>query len=110
MKNESGLKPVGRAVLLMPYEPERAKSVIELPSEVETNEQVKEQRAIVVEAGPAAWAEEIKAGYGPRAEPGDKVLIAGYTGQMFKGTADGKQYRIVNDRDIFTKIEVENNG
>lgn len=109
MKNTSGLRPLGRAVLVKPYQPEVKKGLIELPEAVNTSLQVIEQRAIVVEAGPAAWHEEIQNGFGPRAKPGDKVLISGYSGQMCKGTADGEQYRVINDRDIFTQIEVETN-
>jgi len=105
MKNESGLKPVGRAVLVMPYKPEKEKGLIELPDFVETNMQTLEQRAIVIEVGPEAWSGEST----QRASPGDKVLISAFAGYMAKGTADKKQYRFVNDRDIFAQIEVENN-
>ena len=107
MINESGLHPVGRSILLKPYEPERKKSLIAMPDSVTLSQQVIEQRAIVVEAGPAAWNEEIAAGFGPRASVGDKVLVSGFAGYMAKGTADGEQYRFVNDKDIFAKIEVE---
>jgi co-chaperonin GroES (HSP10) len=110
VKNESGILPCGRAVLVEPYEPERKKSLIALPDEVEDNLNTLGQRAVVIQAGPSAWHEEQALGYPPRAVPGDKVLISKFSGQMFKGTADGKQYRLVNDRDIFAKIEVENNG
>lgn len=101
--NSSGLKPLGVAVLVEPYEPERRTSLIELPPEVAAREAMVENRAIVIEAGPEAWGTE-KA---PRAQPGDKVLIAKFAGHMTKGTADGKIYRLVNDRDIFCKIEKE---
>lgn len=105
--NPSGLSPCGRAVLVKPYQPEIKRGAIVLPESVEKNQSVIEQRAIIVEVGPAAWAEEIAQGHGPRAKVGDKVLISGYAGHMAKGTKDGEQYRFVNDRDIFAKIEVE---
>lgn len=106
MENKSGLKPVGRAVLVRPYEPERKSGLIQLPDFVKANQQTLENRAIVVEAGPEAWAGEVN----PRAQPGDRVLISQFAGYMAVGTADGEQYRFVNDKDIFAKIEVENNG
>ena len=107
MNNESGLSPLGKAVLVKPYQPEIKKGLIELPDSVTLNQQVIEQRAIVVEVGPAAWYEEIRDGFGPRAQVGDKVLVSGFAGYMAKGTADAQQYRFVNDKDIFAKIEVE---
>lgn len=103
MKNESGLKPLGRAVLIQPYTPERKESVIVLPDQVQATQQMVDQRAVVIEVGPNAWCDEPT----PRAKPGDKVLVARYAGFMATGTSDGNQYRFVNDRDIFAAIEVE---
>ncbi|MDE2106522.1 MAG: co-chaperone GroES [Patescibacteria group bacterium] len=104
MMNESGLRPLGQAVLVQAYEPERKKSMIVMPDIVEERTQMVEMRAVVVAVGPACWEDE-KAG--PRAKPGDKVLVSKYAGVLAKGTADGKQYRLVNARDIFCAIEIE---
>jgi len=101
--NKSGLKPLGRAVLIAPYAPERRNSVIVMPDEVMGRDQMLEQRAVVVEVGPSAWCDEPM----PRAKPGDKVLVARFSGFMATGTADGQPYRFVNDRDIFAAIETE---
>jgi co-chaperonin GroES (HSP10) len=101
--NESGLRPLGRSVLVEPYTPERKESIIVLPDEVQGRQQMVDQRAVVIEVGPGAWCDEPEA----RAKPGDKVLIARYSGFMAKGTKDDKQYLFVNDRDIFAAIEVE---
>lgn len=103
MNNESGLKPLGRAVLIQPYEPERISSIIELPPDVTGRLQMVEQRATVVAVGDNCWCDEPS----PRAKPGDKVLVAKFSGYMAQGTKDNKQYRFVNDRDIFAAIEVE---
>lgn len=105
-ENTSGILPAGRAVLVKPYEPERLSSLIAMPDSVTDNQRTIEQRAIVVEIGPAAWHDEPV----PRCKIGDKVLVSKYSGHMAKGTADGQQYRLVNDKDIFAIIEVENNG
>ena len=104
MMNESGLKPLGRAVLVEPFEPETKKSVIAIPDSVQERLTLVETRAIVVEVGAACWLEEPT----PRAKPGDKVLISKFAGAMAKGTKDGKQYRLVNDRDIYCGIEADN--
>jgi co-chaperonin GroES (HSP10) len=103
MNNKSGLKPLGHAVLVMPYEPAKKDSVIVLPATVQERQLMVETRAIVVEAGPEAWIEEKR----PRAKPGDKVLLSKFAGVLAEGTADGERYRLVNDRDIYCKIEVE---
>lgn len=103
MDNESGLEPAGCAVLVMPYEPELKKSVILRPEQVAERSMLVESRAIVVAVGPEAWSNESQ----PRAIPGDKVMITKLAGYMAKGPFDGKQYRLVNDRDIFCKIVKE---
>lgn len=100
MKNESGLKPLGRAVLVKHYDP--PKGLIELPDSVADRYAMLEQRAIVVEVGPAAWPDEP-----PRAKVGDKVLISKMSGYMCKGPLDGVRYVLVNDRDIFCGIAGE---
>lgn len=107
IENTSGLHPRGRCVLVKPYNPEVKKSIIELPKSVREREDTIEQRAVVVEVGIAAWHDEITQGHGPRAVPGDHVMISGFAGVMAVGTKDGEQYRFVNDRDIFASIEVD---
>lgn len=103
--NKSGLKPLGRAVLVKPYTPERKGGSIVLPDFVEAQESSIEQRAVIVEIGPCAWHDEPA----PRAKVGDKVLVSKFAGHLARGTADNEQYRFVNDRDIFAAIEVESN-
>ena len=100
MVNESGLKPLGRAVLVEPYEPEFKRSLIEIPAHVRMNSSLADTRCIVVECGPHCWHDELSA----RAKPGDKVLVTKYAGFMANGTKDGKLYRLINDRDIFCCI------
>lgn len=101
--NKSGLAPLGRAILVKPYTPERTQGLIVLPDDVLGRDQMVEQRATVIAVGPHAWHDEPT----PRAKVGDKVLVSKFAGYMAVGTADNEQYRIVNDRDIFAAIEVE---
>lgn len=103
MNNESGLLPLGRAILVQPYTPERREGIIVIPDEALGKDMMIEQRAIVVAVGPYAWHDEPS----PRAKVGDKVIISKFAGYMAKGTADGKQYRFINDRDIFAAIVKE---
>lgn len=96
--NSSGLHPLKHAVLVLPYEVEEVTSGgIVLPYQVQERDQLAEQRAIIIEVGELA---EIGT-----AKVGDKVLFSKWSGQIAVGINDGKKYRVVNDRDIFLKIE-----
>ena len=102
MKNESGLRPLGRAVLVQMIELEELKATaIVIPDSVRRNSAVMEQRALVIEAGESAWEDEKS----PRAQPGDKVFVTKLAGYTAVGPKDQKLYRLVNDRDIFCRIE-----
>lgn len=102
MENTSGLKPLGRAVLVKHYEEEKKASLIEIPDIVKDRTLMVEQRAIVIECGPACWPDEPA-----RAKPGDKVMISNMAGYMTRGPKDGERYRLINDRDIFAGIVEE---
>lgn len=99
--NNSGLIPLGHAVLVEPYEPQRKESLIVMPDTVKERTLLIETRAVVVAVGSEAWNDETT----PRAQIGDHVLISKFSGVMANGVADGKPYRIVNDRDIFCRLE-----
>lgn len=102
MENLSGLKPLGRAVLVRAYTPERKDSVIEIPDFVQERSAALDTRAVVVEVGVGCWPDEPA-----RAKPGDRVFISKMAGFVAKGTRDGGIYRFVNDRDIFAAITHE---
>jgi len=101
--NPSGLTPLGYAVLVKPYQPEIKGGTLVIPDQVRQSMQNMDQRAIVIAVGPLAWSSEGEA----RAKPGDKVLVTRFAGYIAgKGqTADGLEYRLVNDRDIFCRID-----
>jgi co-chaperonin GroES (HSP10) len=103
LTNNSGLLPQGVAVLVQPYEPELSSTVIAIPDTVSDRQRMIENRAIVIAIGPSSWHEEPH----PRAKVGDKVLITRYAGVLAVGPADGKTYRLINDRDIFCTITKE---
>ena len=98
--NQSGLTPLGQAVLVKPYEPQLKSQIIEIPISAKERMTMAEQRAVVVEVGPEAWKDESQ----PRAQAGDKVMISAYAGTLTIGSLDGKQYRVINARDIFLRI------
>lgn len=99
--NPSGLSPLGHAVLVRTYEPEVRSGLIQIPDHVKANMQSVEQRCVVLAVGPECWKEESA----PRAVPGDRVLVTRYAGFVTNQTKDGQSYRLVNDRDIFCRID-----
>lgn len=103
MRNQTGLKPLGRAVLVKPYEPEVKSRLIEIPKSAQERHTMAEQRAIVIEVGSEAWKDESK----PRAKAGDKVMVSAHAGILTRSPKDGKQYRVINANDIFLAITSE---
>jgi co-chaperonin GroES (HSP10) len=101
--NPSGIVPLGHAVLVKPYEPEVKSGMIQIPDHIRGAMQAVDQRCTVIAVGPDAWSDESM----PRAKPGDKVLITKFAGYVTSQTADGESYRLVNDNDIFGRIEWE---
>jgi|SRR6516162_171312 co-chaperonin GroES (HSP10) len=102
--NNSGFRPVGKAVLLRAFEMAEKKHMIHLPDEVEMSVATCDTQGIVVEIGPDCWQGEKET---PRAKVGDKVLITRFSGGMLKGK-DGFIYRMIPDHAIYAvKIEEE---
>lgn len=108
MENTSGLEPRGVAVLIREYTPERRGALIEIPDFIQSKMALANLRAEVIAIGPNAWHDEKE----PRANLGDRVMVTQFAGVAAIGPKDGKQYRLVNDRDIFCRItdEGEQNG
>lgn len=97
--NNSGLEPLGRAILVEPWEPQRMKSIIALPPSVLANERALDVKVRVIALGPVCFPDEQA-----RCLPGDVVYVAKMSGFVTQGPKDGKAYRLVNDRDVFAKI------
>ncbi len=107
MENNSGLSPRGRAVLIQPYKPSVAGSLIHIPDDVLGREQMVEMRGVVIEIGANCWKDEPEA----RAKVGERVMVSKYSGFQATGPLDNKLYRFVNDKDIFAVItEEKENG
>lgn len=98
--NKSGLHPLGHAVLVEMYEPELEKGIIAIPDTVRERTKMVETRAVILEIGSNCWS-----GEPVRAVVGDRVLVSKYSGVAALGTLDGKAYRLVNDNDIFCRID-----
>lgn len=115
--NPSGLQPAGHAILLTPYEPDfdsARLSGLVIPDALRNNSIMVEMRARVVAVGEMAyrkdhqtWLTRLLTPYRPRCRPGDKIMIQKFSGAVCVGPLDGKQYRMVNDEDVFCRIAEE---
>lgn len=115
--NLSGLRPVGHAILVEPYEPDfdKAKRTgLIIPDKLRNNSIMVEMRVRVIELGDMAyrkdfqsWPMRLITPWRPRCRPGHKMMVNDYSGAVCVGPLDGKQYRLVNDEDVFVQIAEE---
>jgi co-chaperonin GroES (HSP10) len=105
IKNNSGFRPVGKAVLLRAFELREKQSRIEIPKEVAMSASAVDTAGIVVAIGPDCWNGPNES---PRAEIGDKVLITKFSGGQIEGS-DGFIYRMIPDHAIYA-VKEESNG
>jgi co-chaperonin GroES (HSP10) len=104
IKNNSGYRPVGQAVLLRAFELYEKASKIYVPTDVRMSSATADTKGIVVAIGPDCWNGPNET---PRAKVGDKVLITRYSGGMLEGT-DGYVYRMIPCSAIYA-VEEETN-
>lgn len=127
MKNESGIYPVGRHILVKPDEVEEVtEGGIVLPEQHLDKYNQAISTGVVVAVGADSFRHgtediyrlvdgEMKLverrvdGYDrPFAEPGDRIIFAKFAGKGMPG-ADGEQYRMMNDEDITALADPEVN-
>lgn len=99
--NETGLRPLGHAVLLEIIQSEIKSDKIIIPETVKERSMMIEQTGIVLAVGPEAWRGEIE----PRAKVGDKVMVSRWAGHNIPSPANGRLYRMVNAEDVFAAVE-----
>lgn len=105
LKNESGIKPTEYKVLISPVKvEEKTKGGIFLPDEHKDREQFAQMEGVLIAVSPLAFTYSDEWGMTPTPQPGDKVLFAKFAGANVKGM-DGKDYRIVNDRDVAAVLD-----
>ena len=105
IKNNSGYRPVGHAVLLRAFELYEKQSKIAVPDSVAMSSATADTSGIVVAIGADCWTGENET---PRAKIGDKVMITKFSGGMIMGN-DGYVYRMVPDHSIYA-VKEESNG
>jgi len=99
--NETGLHPLGHAVLIAPDESQLS-SIIALPEGERDRELMNMTIGKIVEVGPSVWMDEPV----PRAFPGEMVVISKFAGAIVVGK-DGKPYRMINADDVYCRRDVD---
>lgn len=107
--NPSGIRPVEFKALIAPDEVEKVtKGGIIVPEQAQERQQYAATTGRIVAVSPFAFnyvsSEEWEASGQQKPKPGDKVLFAKFAGARVKGI-DGKDYQLVNDKDIGSVIE-----
>ena len=105
MKNQSGINPTEFKVLIEPKPVETKIGSIIIPDQIKEHEKyaTTEGRIVAIShlaftyATPEEWD-------GKKPKAGDAVLYAKYAGVRVKGR-DGKEYLLVNDKDLVATIE-----
>lgn len=101
-ENNSGLHPLGRAVLLWPLETGLKTTKIQLPDSVKQRQLTLDTIGWVVEMGSDC---DQDAG-GIRCRVGDPVIVAALAGSMREGK-DGVLYRFVRHMDIYGLVDLD---
>lgn len=101
VKNRSGWRPTGSAVLLRATELRDKQSKIVVPKNVEISSSTCDTIGIVVALGEDCWN---KPGESPRAKVGDRVLFTQYSGGTIIGY-DDFVYRMIPCHAIYAVRE-----
>lgn len=105
MRNESGWKPVGHRLLILPEQVEEktASGIILNTQADQRREEMAQIYGTVVAMGESCYEDQ----FSPWCKIGDIVIFAKYGGLLLDGL-DGKKYRWIDDLNIVGVRETEN--
>jgi chaperonin GroES len=108
--NPSGIRPTEFKVLILPkVVEEKTKGGILLPDEHKDRQQFAQQEGTIIAVAPLAFTyaskDEWERAGGQPPKVGDRVSYAKFAGAQMKGPKDGKDYRVVNDKDIYAVLD-----
>lgn len=107
--NPSGISPTEYKVLIAPKAAADKIGSIIVPDQTKDAEKYATMEGVVIATSPLAFSyarpDEWEAVGAVPPKPGDRVLFAKYAGVLLKGPRDGKDYRLVNDKDVVATIE-----
>ncbi len=95
--NESGIQPVEYKVLILPEQVDaKTSGGLYWPEQTKEREETAQVRGTLIACGGSAFCDW----NGLKPQIGDKVYVAKYAGIYGVKGKDGKEYRIMNDKDI----------
>ena len=103
--NDSGIIPTEFCVVVeMDPAPDRVGSIL-MPTTVTDRDKLAADEGLLVAASPVAfnyadWPEGAR-----KPEPGDRVIFRKYAGLLRKNERNGKDYRLLNDKDIVAIVD-----
>ncbi len=102
--NNSGIKPVGWRVLILPREILEMSSggIVVVTEASKEREQMANTTGIVIDLGDECFSGKPS----PWCKVGDKIIFGKYAGLLYKGK-DGRTYRMINDDDITGVLDAE---
>lgn len=99
IENTSGIIPIEYKVLVLIDKSEEKIGAIFIPDSVKDQKDMAEVKGTMIAHGGKAFED-----FGdPRPKSGDRIMIAKYAGKLVSG-ADGKEYRIIQDKDVSSII------
>lgn len=105
IRNTSGWRPVGQAILLKAVQlADISSKILEIPDEVKQSSATRDIIGLVIAIGPDAWKD-----ISPRCEVGDKVRFTQFAGGIILGD-DSEIYRLVNAHAIYAVKEEAGHG
>lgn len=101
--NESGAKPVGDYILVMPdLASEQTAGGVFIDARTVERHALAAETGILIECGGDAFvwnADRTRQWDGAKPKPGDRVYFTRYAGQLLHGD-DGRTYRVMEDKNI----------
>lgn len=102
-KNESGWNPVGDRVLIKPdVAASKSQGGVDIPEDIVDRMTLAAEAGVIVAVGEGAFkwnSDRITQFEGYRPQPGDRVSMNRYSGQLLKGQ-DGLAYRILDSIEV----------
>jgi co-chaperonin GroES (HSP10) len=100
MENTSGIQPIEfNVVLFQDPVQDRTPGGLMKPADTIEREKHSTTRGTIIAVSPLAFNEDIMPAGCVKPAPGDRVAIAKHAGTFIDGL-DGKEYRIVKDKDV----------
>ena len=113
-RNESGFKPIGDRVIVLPDLASGTSSGnVTLPPDLVDRMSMASETGVIIAIGPGAWkwtADRSRPFVDERPFVGDRVYFERYSGALMRGK-DGRTYRLMDDKTIgATEEEAEQNA